>query len=86
MKLAVIANLCLGNFSSVLLDTLIALAIFGIEILYMLLFSKIAMSIFKPDSGVEAEKSFQESLLGSKVFYIVVLGLITSPFIVKKRI
>jgi len=78
-----IANECLGPYSSVLINALIALAVFGILTLYMLLFSRIAIQLFSPES-ITAGKAV--GFLGHKEVYIIGLSVLIIPVIVKKRL
>ena len=80
---SMIANMCLGSYSSVFINALIALAVFGILILYMLLFARIAIQIFAPESASPEE---QASIFGSKTLYIVGLSVLICPIIVRKRL
>ena len=76
---SVIANLCLGPLSGIILNSLIVFAVFGILALYMILFSEIAISLI---GG-----SFEDDhFLNHKTFYVLVLSVLISPIIVRKRI
>ena len=77
MKFSTIAQICLGNFS-VLPDIGVAIIVYGAIVLYMILFANTAKSLVKPN--VE-----EGSIMAEKVVYISLLGIIISPFIVKKR-
>lgn len=76
---SVIANLCLGSASSIILNMLLVFAVFGILALYMILFSEISISLMGdsyPDGHV----------LKSKAFYVTCLCVLISPIIVRKKI
>ena len=79
---SVIANMCLGQYSSVFINALIALAVFGILTLYMLLFARIAIQVFAPEP-VPGEPA---SIFSNKTLYIVGLGIFICPIIVRKRL
>jgi amino acid permease len=84
-----IAQLCLGDYSGVLINFLITFAIFGILSLYMILFSRIAISIFGGSSAQalnDVDASYNQSILDSKYFYIVLLGLFQLPIVLRKRL
>ena len=74
-----LAYACLGSSSGIVLNLLIAIAIFGILTLYMILFSRIAISIFGND---EDEGGF----FNSKMFYVIILGLVQLPIITRRRL
>jgi amino acid permease len=76
---SVIANLCLGPISGIILNMLLVFAVFGIMALYMILFSEIAISLI----GGSAEK---DSFLCHKAFYVISLSALLSPILVRKRI
>ena len=78
----VIANMCLGQYSSVFINALIALAVFGILTLYMLLFARIAIQVFVSESG----EGDQPSIYENKILYIIGLSVLMCPFIVRKRL
>ena len=80
---SLLANQCLGRHASVFVNALIALAVFGILVLYMLLFARIAIQIFSPESVKEGEAV---DIYGSKVLYIVCLSLLICPVVVRKRL
>ena len=58
---------------------LLVFAVFGILALYMILFSEIAISLI----GVSFDK---DHFLVKKTFYVICLGILISPIIVRKRI
>ena len=57
---------------------LLVFAVFGILALYMILFSEIAISLIGAND--------KEHFLGKKTFYVICLGILISPIIVRKRI
>ena len=59
------------------------MAVYGILTLYMLLFSRIAIQIFSPES---ASSGTATNIFGHKEFYIISLGFLIAPIIVKKRL
>ena len=77
MEFSTIAQICLGNFS-VLPDIGVAVIVYGAVILYMILFANTARSLIQP--YVE-----EDSIWEQKVVYIVIVGIVISPLIVKKR-
>ena len=74
--------MCLGRYSSVFINGLIALAVFGILTLYLLLFSKIAIQIFTAYLNAEETKS----IFADKTVYIIALCVLISPITLKKRL
>lgn len=76
---SVIANLCMGSISGIILNLLIVFAVFGIMALYMILFSEIAISLV---GASYAEDHF----LHKKTFYVSFLCILISPIVVRKRI
>ena len=78
-----LANMCLGRYSSIFINGLIALAVFGILTLYLLLFSKIAIQIVMA-AYTDAEDS--RSILASKTVYIVALCVLITPITLRKRL
>ena len=76
---SILANLCLGNVSGIILNLLLVFAVFGIMALYMILFSEIAISLI-------GAKTPADSILHSKAFYVTSLSLFISPIIVRKKI
>lgn len=79
-QFSIIANECLGSVSGVVLNTLLVFAVFGILALYMILFSKIAISLLTTSNTPE------DSLLFSKAFYIIILSLMISPIVIRKKV
>ena len=75
----VIANLCLASVSGILLNLLLMFAVFGIMTLYVLLFAKICLSLV-------GSAYPEDHILASKTFYILVLGILVSPIIIRKKI
>ena len=74
-----IAFKTIGSMSSLMLNILVALAIFGILTLYMILFAKIAISVF----GVPLEPNATclpgeacDTMFNQKWFYVMILCLI----------
>ena len=65
-----IAVRTIGSVSGILLNLLVSVAIFGVLTLYMILFSRIAKSIF--GHGPDASPT-EINFLDSKWFYIVIL-------------
>jgi len=65
-----IAVRTIGSVSGILLNLLVAVAIFGVLTLYMILFSRIAKSIF--GHGMNATPA-EMTFLDSKWFYIIIL-------------
>ena len=76
---SVIANLCLGPISGIILNLLLVFAVFGIMALYMILFSEIAISLVGSTQD-------GDSFLCHKAFYVIALCLLISPILVRKRI
>lgn len=76
---SVIANLCLGPISGIILNTLLVFAVFGILALYMILFSEIAISLIGTSYAAD-------HFLNHKTFYVCVLSILISPIITRKRI
>ena len=76
---SVIANLCLGPISGIILNMLLVFAVFGIMALYMILFSEIAISLVGTSQPAD-------SFLCNKAFYVISLSILISPIIVRKRI
>ena len=64
-----VAQECIGDLSSLLINGIIVFCIFGVLTLYAILFSTIAIALF-------ADPSKPDSLLNNKVFYCIVLGLL----------
>ena len=58
--------------------------VFGSTVLFMNLFSHVAISILKPNDGEIMEEQNPKQRM--KTIIIMVLGLVISPFIVKKRL
>jgi amino acid permease len=83
-KLEVLAGLCLGPVSAIIVNLLIVCAIYGICTLYMLLFSDICLSLI--GSYERAENGKETAIYDTKYFYIVILSLLMTPFVVKKSI
>ena len=75
--------MCLGRYSSIFINGLIALAVFGILTLYLLLFSKIAIQIVTA-AYLNAEDT--KSIFASKTVYIVALCVLISPITLRKRL
>lgn len=87
-----IAEKTIGKVSGILLNLLIAVALFGVLILYNILFSRIAVSVFgsvyKPvclDATILPDHC-TNSIWNKKWPYIFILALIETPIIVKKRL
>ena len=76
---SILANLCLGSISSLILNSLLVFAVFGILALYMILFSEIAISLIGGSYGVD-------HILTHKAFYVTALCVLISPIVVRKRI
>ena len=74
-----LANVCLGSASSVLLNSLLVFAVFGILALYMILFSEIAISLI-------GSSQTDDHILKKKAFYVLCLCVLISPIIVRKKI
>ena len=81
-KFTTVANLCLGKYA-VLPEIAVIAIVYGSLVLYMILFAHIAISIVEP--YVEVPDSEEKHLMETKWFYVVFLGIVTLPFIVKKR-
>ena len=75
-----IAHKSIGKKPGIMLNVLIALALFGVLTLYMILFSRIAISIFGNPTVCENEDPSDDvncdSILMQKWFYIAILILI----------
>mmetsp|Transcript_21644 Transcript_21644/g.28993 ORF Transcript_21644/g.28993 Transcript_21644/m.28993 type:complete len:316 (-) Transcript_21644:742-1689(-) len=76
---SVIANMCLGSISSIILNMLLVFAVFGIMALYMILFSEIAISLIGGSYAAD-------HILRHKAFYVTSLCVLISPIIVRKKI
>ena len=76
---SILANLCLGSISSVILNMLLVFAVFGILALYMILFSEIAISLIGGSYAAD-------HILRHKAFYVTALCLLISPIVVRKKI
>ena len=74
-----LANVCLGPASSILLNSLLVFAVFGILALYMILFSEIAISLIGSSQS-------DDHILKKKAFYVTCLCVLISPIIVRKKI
>ena len=74
-----LSYICFGRASVFMINLLIAFVIFGILTLYMLLFSRIATSLAEPYVG-------SESFLLKKVTYIVLVTILTFPFLMKRNL
>ena len=79
-----IANMCLGRYSSVFINVLIALAVFGILTLYLLLFSRIAIQIVQVSFLEDTAET--RSVLSDKTIYIILLCVLILPITLKKRL
>lgn len=75
-----LSYICFGRASVFMINFLIAFVIFGILTLYMLLFSRIAISLVEP--YVVDPKSF----LLNKVTYIVLVSILTFPLLIKRNL
>ena len=75
-----LSYICFGRASVYYINLLITFVIFGILTLYMLLFSRIAISLAEP--YVVDPKSF----LLNKVTYIVLVSILTFPFLMKRNL
>lgn len=80
-----IAERTIGKVSGILLNLLVAVALFGVLTLYWILFSRIAISVFgslyKPECQADATISelpakCTKSILNDKWFYCIILALI----------
>lgn len=76
---SVIANLCLGPISGIILNLLLVFAVFGIMALYMILFSEIAISLI-------GDAYASDHFLCQKTFYVCFLSLLISPIVIRKKI
>ena len=71
--------------ASVVVNFLIAIAVFGICTMYLILFSDVAMSLLVPTGGVD-EDSIQQSFLATKTFYVILLCIFISPIVIKESL
>ena len=78
-EFSVLAEKCLGSISSVILNSLLVFAVFGIMALYMILFSEIAISLIGGSYAAD-------HILKHKAFYVSALCLLISPIVVRKKI
>jgi len=76
---SVIANMCLGPISGIILNLLLVFAVFGIMALYMILFSEIAISLV-------GDAYASDHFLCQKTFYVCFLSLLISPIVIRKKI
>ena len=89
-----IAERTIGKVSGILLNLLVAVALFGVLTLYMILFSRIAISVFgsvtKPACTntpiSERPDKCTNSVFNKKWIYVIILACIQIPIIVKKKI
>jgi len=89
-----IAEKTIGKVSGILLNLLVAVALFGVLTLYMILFSRIAISVFgsvyKPvctDAPLlERPQICTDSIWNKKWIYVLILAAIQTPIIIKKRL
>ena len=75
-----------GRKSVFMINILIAFVIFGILTLYLILFSRISISLISPllpPPGIEDEKL---SILKNKNLYVIAVPLILVPVMMKKSI
>ena len=79
-----LSYICFGRVSVFMINMLIAFVIFGILILYMLLFSKISVSLIEP--YIQKDGSIKEKVLTSKVTYIILVTLLTFPLLLKRNL
>jgi amino acid permease len=85
-----IAHKSIGRKPGMMLNVLIALALFGVLTLYFILFSRIAISIFGSSHLCENEDTLDDvgctSILNQKWFYIAILIAIQTPIVVKESL
>lgn len=79
-----LSYICFGRVSVFMINILIAFVIFGILILYMLLFSKISVSLIEP--YIPKDGSIQEKVLTSKITYIMIVTFLTFPMLLKRNL
>lgn len=75
-----LSYICFGRASVFVINFLLTFVIFGILTLYMLLFSRIAISLAEP--YVVDPKSF----MLNKVTYIALVSILTFPFLMKRSL
>ena len=75
-----LSYICFGRASVFMINFLIAFVIFGILTLYMLLFSRIAISLAEP------YVTDKNSILMNKVTYIALVSILTFPFMMKRNL
>jgi len=87
-----IAEKTIGKVSGILLSALIAVALFGVLILYNILFARIAVSVFgsvyKPVciNATIVPAHCTNSMWNKKWPYIFILALIETPIVMKRRL
>lgn len=81
---AMIAEHCMGSVSGIVINSLLVFAIFGILALYIILFSRISISLLAPEDGTGPVS--KDSFLAHKTFYVITLCLLIAPIVTRKRI
>ena len=79
-----LSYICFGRASVFMINILIAFVIFGILILYMLLFSKISVSLIEP--YIQESDSVLGQMLTSKITYIMLVTILTFPMLLKRNL
>lgn len=78
-----LAYLCFGRPSVFIINGLICFCVSGIVVLYMILFTRIVISLI-PTSSLSDLEFIQ--VIGLKEFSIVILCILLIPFLIKKRL
>ena len=73
-----------GRSSVFIINILVAFVIFGILLLYLILFSKISLSLVVPLIG--EREGMMASVLSSKTTYILLVTAISMPIMLKKNL
>lgn len=72
-----VAQVCIGNISSLLVNGIIAFCIFGVVTLYSILFATIALILFTNENN-------PDSLFNKKSTYVILLSMAQLPHVTRK--
>jgi len=78
--------MCFGRKSVYLINIMVAFIIFGIMILYLILFSKICISLFADTKTPIDQQSFFMKILSYKTTYVLTVAIISIPIMLKRSI
>ena len=78
--------MCFGRSSVFMINALVAFVIFGILTLYMLLFTKISLSLVTPLLSTSPDASLIVYIMESKITYILALTLFLLPVLLKRNL